>query len=150
MKVIPGKVGGILSSRGVFDRELEVGGRSAPKEPVDKVDLADINNAQSCIPYMADIHRHYREAEVRPAPIPREDAFTRALVAAGAAPQSSGPPRAPRSPSPFPGASVPALRARPARSPDSAVAAPAGAQHRVGNIYEQADRHQREDARDPD
>lgn len=38
---------------------------AAIKEPVDKVDLADVGNAQSVIPYLNDIHRHYREAEVR-------------------------------------------------------------------------------------
>ena len=38
------------------------------KEPVDKADLADINNAQAVIPYLADIQRHYREAEVRHRP----------------------------------------------------------------------------------
>jgi len=36
---------------------------AAIKEPVDKVDLADVGNAQSVIPYLNDIHRHYREAE---------------------------------------------------------------------------------------
>ena len=38
------------------------------KEPVDKADLVDINNAQAVIPYLADIQRHYREAEVRRRP----------------------------------------------------------------------------------
>ena len=35
------------------------------KEPVDKADLNDVGNAQAMIPYLADIQRHYREAEVR-------------------------------------------------------------------------------------
>ena len=38
---------------------------SVSKEPVDKVDQNDINNAQAVIAYLGDIHRHYREAEVR-------------------------------------------------------------------------------------
>jgi hypothetical protein len=37
---------------------------NAPKEPVDKVDMADINDAQAVVPYLQEIHRHYREAEV--------------------------------------------------------------------------------------
>jgi cyclin B len=36
---------------------------NAPKEPVDKVDMADINDAQAVVPYLQEIHRHYREAE---------------------------------------------------------------------------------------
>ena len=32
--------------------------------PVDPADLADVNNAQALIPYM-EIHKHYRESEVR-------------------------------------------------------------------------------------
>jgi len=32
-------------------------------EPVDKVDAADASNAQYIVPYLQDIHRHYREAE---------------------------------------------------------------------------------------
>ena len=35
------------------------------QEPVDKADLNDVGNAQAMIPYLADIQRHYREAEVR-------------------------------------------------------------------------------------
>ena len=43
----------------------------ASKAPVDKVDAADASNPQCIIPYLQDIHRHYREAEVRrPAPWP--------------------------------------------------------------------------------
>ncbi|KAL3922220.1 MAG: hypothetical protein SGPRY_004637, partial [Prymnesium sp.] len=36
------------------------------KETVDKVDALDCGNAQAVIPYLVDIHRHYRESEVRP------------------------------------------------------------------------------------
>jgi hypothetical protein len=32
---------------------------------VDKVDAADTGNAQAVTPYLTEIHRHYREAEVR-------------------------------------------------------------------------------------
>lgn len=49
----------------MFDRNHEDVGQSAVKEIVDKVDMADIDNPQAVIPYLADIHRHYREAEVR-------------------------------------------------------------------------------------
>ena len=41
---------------------------SSVKEPVDKVDMADVNDAQAVVPYLGDIHRHYREAEVRAPP----------------------------------------------------------------------------------
>ena len=37
----------------------------ASKAPVDKVDACDASNPQCIIPYLQDIHRHYREAEVR-------------------------------------------------------------------------------------
>eukprot|EP00967_Tisochrysis_lutea_P157544 scaffold320018_cov32-Tisochrysis_lutea.AAC.1 len=57
--------GGLLGGRGLFDRSHEDAGRSVVKELVDKVDMGDINNPQAMIPYLADIHRHYREAEVR-------------------------------------------------------------------------------------
>lgn len=75
-KALPGKsTGGLLSARGVFDRAAdEFSLRSAVKDLVDKVDMADINNPQANLPYMADIHRHYREAEVchcPAAPAPR-------------------------------------------------------------------------------
>ena len=36
----------------------------APKD-YDKVDQSDVNDAQAVVPYLADIHRHYRESEVR-------------------------------------------------------------------------------------
>ena len=36
---------------------------AAAKQPVDKVDAADASNPQYIIPYLQDIHRHYREAE---------------------------------------------------------------------------------------
>ena len=32
---------------------------------VDKVDAADTGSAQAVTPYLAEIHWHYREAEVR-------------------------------------------------------------------------------------
>jgi len=35
----------------------------AEKPPVDAVDKADVNDAQAVIPYLADIYRHYRDAE---------------------------------------------------------------------------------------
>jgi hypothetical protein len=57
--------GGLVGSRGLFDRNHEDVGRSSVKEIVDKVDMLDIDNPQAVIPYLADIHRHYREAEVR-------------------------------------------------------------------------------------
>ena len=39
----------------------------APKDPeaVDKVDAADVSDPQCIVPYLQDIHRHYREEEVR-------------------------------------------------------------------------------------
>ena len=52
--------------RNTLGQLFEDAAPSAPKDPIDKVDLADSNNAQAVIPYLADIHRHYREAEVRP------------------------------------------------------------------------------------
>jgi cyclin B len=36
---------------------------SAKAPAVDKVDILDVNNAQAVLPYLDDIHRHYREAE---------------------------------------------------------------------------------------
>ena len=43
----------------------------ASKAPVDKVDACDASNPQCMIPYLQDIHRHYREVEVRaPSPWP--------------------------------------------------------------------------------
>jgi hypothetical protein len=42
---------------------------AAPKEPVDKVDMNDVNDPQANVPYLQDIHRHYREAEVHPGPL---------------------------------------------------------------------------------
>ena len=59
-----------------FDRALtlgQVGNKrlnfdalpGASKAPVDKVDACDASNPQCMIPYLQDIHRHYREAEVR-------------------------------------------------------------------------------------
>jgi len=36
---------------------------AAKKQPVDKADINDVNNAQAMIPYMSEIHRHYRESE---------------------------------------------------------------------------------------
>lgn len=59
-----------------FDRALtlgQVGNKrlnfdalpGASKAPVDKVDACDASNPQCIIPYLQDIHRHYREAEVR-------------------------------------------------------------------------------------
>ena len=49
----------------VLGQLFEDAAPAASKEPIDKVDLADQGNAQSVISYLADIHRHYREAEVR-------------------------------------------------------------------------------------
>ena len=43
----------------------------ASKAPVDRVDACDASNPQCIVPYLQDIHRHYREAEVRVAPSPR-------------------------------------------------------------------------------
>ena len=43
---------------------------NAPKDPVDKADLPDIASAQAMIPYLGDIHRHYRESEARHTPAP--------------------------------------------------------------------------------
>ena len=37
----------------------------APKAPVDSVDAADASDPQCIVPYLQDIYRHYREAEVR-------------------------------------------------------------------------------------
>ena len=42
----------------------------ASKAPVDRVDACDASNPQCIVPYLQDIHRHYREAEVRVAPSP--------------------------------------------------------------------------------
>ena len=50
--------------RNTLLNQFEEVGAAVSKEPVDKVDLADVNNAQAVIPYLADIHKHYREAEV--------------------------------------------------------------------------------------
>ena len=65
-KGLPGKSSSASAARGVFDRSTEDAGRSAPKSPVDKVDMPDVHNPQAVIPYLHDIHRHYREAEARP------------------------------------------------------------------------------------
>ena len=65
-KGLPGKSSSASAARGVFDRSSEDAGRSAPKSPVDKVDMPDVHNPQAVIPYLHDIHRHYREAEARP------------------------------------------------------------------------------------
>jgi cyclin B len=62
-KGLPGKSSSASAARGVFDRSTEDAGRSAPKSPVDKVDMPDVHNPQAVIPYLHDIHRHYREAE---------------------------------------------------------------------------------------
>ena len=53
--------------RPTFDRLHEDSGKTQqPSEPVvDRVDASDIKNPQAVIPYLMDIHRHYREAEVR-------------------------------------------------------------------------------------
>ena len=51
---------------------IQGGSRStvdASKPAVDKVDAVDASNPQYIVPYLQDIHRHYREAEVR-APLP--------------------------------------------------------------------------------
>ena len=54
-------------SRSGLDHEFE---KVAPrpttgsrKEAVDKVDASDTGNAQALIPYLSEIHRHYRESE---------------------------------------------------------------------------------------
>lgn len=52
----------------VLGQLFEDAAPAASKEPVDKVDAADQGNAQAVISYLADIHRHYREAEVRASP----------------------------------------------------------------------------------
>lgn len=51
------KRGGLQSA---FD---EAAPQVSSKAPVDKVDMQDIHNAQAMLPYMADIHKHYRESE---------------------------------------------------------------------------------------
>ena len=45
--------------------KLHDGTKSYGKEQVDKVDAVDASNPQYIVPYLQDIHRHYREAEVR-------------------------------------------------------------------------------------
>ena len=39
-------------------------------EAVDKVDAADVSDPQCIVPYLQDIHRHYREEEVRRPSLP--------------------------------------------------------------------------------
>ena len=48
----------------------------APKAPeaVDKVDAADVSDPQCIVPYLQDIHRHYREEEVRRPSLPPQPA----------------------------------------------------------------------------
>lgn len=53
---------GDTKSRTAFDK-MQEDSKPAVKSPVDNVDKADINNAQAVIPYLGDIHRHYRESE---------------------------------------------------------------------------------------
>jgi cyclin B len=43
--------------------KLHDGTKSYGKEQVDKVDAVDASNPQYIVPYLQDIHRHYREAE---------------------------------------------------------------------------------------
>ena len=41
---------------------------------VDSVDRPDVSNAQACVPYLEEIHRHYRETEARAPATPRDPA----------------------------------------------------------------------------
>merc|ERR1719506_2692832 len=51
-------------ARLAFDRMHEDHAAKGPrKEPVDKADMADLHNAQAVLPYIGDIHRHYRDSE---------------------------------------------------------------------------------------
>ena len=93
----------------------------ASKAPVDKVDACDASNPQCMIPYLQDIHRHYREAEVRRPALAKLSQ------------------REPR-PTPTP---------RPTPRSRASLTVP-GDQARLTVVHEQADRHQRPDARDPD
>jgi hypothetical protein len=60
---------GEAKSRSALDKLFDdVASRPASashKEVVDKVDAADTGSAQAVTPYLAEIHWHYREAEVR-------------------------------------------------------------------------------------
>ena len=68
----------------------------ASKAPIDKVDACDASNPQYIIPYLQDIHRHYREAEVRaPSPWPNYPTASRGRPT----PHSPHPAHALRSPS---------------------------------------------------
>ena len=143
------------------------------KEPIEKCDLADVGNAQAVIPYMADIQRHYREAEVRHArdrPHTQPESYAtpaERLLLLRSRPRKHGAggahgsrplmPRAdPQGPSRW---SRPIRRALPWRWPGLSSADrrrvlcllvhSTGHQPRVGHFHEQADRHQPEDARDP-
>ena len=92
----------------------------ASKAPVDKVEC-DASNPQCMIPYLQDIHRHYREAEVRRPALAKLSQ------------------REPR-PTPTP---------RPTPRSRASLTVP-GDQARLTVVHEQADRHQRQDALDPD
>jgi len=46
-----------------FDDVASRPATASRKELVDKVDASDIGNAQAMLPYLGDIHRHYRESE---------------------------------------------------------------------------------------
>ena len=100
----------------------------ASKAPVDRVDACDASNPQCIIPYLQDIHRHYREAEVCVAPSPGQTVPPREAAA---------------DPQPEAHCLLPAARSR-------ALLAVPGGQARLALVHEQADRHQRQDARDPD
>ena len=68
----------------------------ASKAPIDKVDACDASNPQYIIPYLQDIHRHYREVEVRaPSPWPNYPTASRGRPT----PHSPHPAHALRSPS---------------------------------------------------
>ena len=59
-------------ARLAFDRlheDLSHAPKGARKEPIDKADMPDINNAQAMLPYINDIHKHYRDSEVRLIPL---------------------------------------------------------------------------------
>ena len=75
----------------------------ASKAPVDRVDACDASNPQCIVPYLQDIHRHYREAEVRVAPSPGQTGPPREAAAPTHSPRPTArcplPAHAPRSPS---------------------------------------------------
>ena len=51
--------------------ELPRASKATVDKAVDKVDAADASDPQCIVPYLQDIYRHYREAEVRRPPQPK-------------------------------------------------------------------------------